>query len=492
MRKSLLLLPAVGVAGLAAAGWIFLSPPGGDSQPLWQVSSPAWSATLGGEDEITQDDLDALDSYSFNLSQPSVESVKTLAALTSLSKLTDAPTGFNGYDRPSQPVSTPRTPACKDTTLLAASPLGVRYGDDLWAKTMVVYSGECGSQTFTRSSPGVTYEYALLTEDQWVPVHSWQTPGSGGDSQDLREVPGAMSSLTCQGTSYDFEARVKVSTALEQLCDQAAEEGVGLSITGGYRTASEQEELYSKALEAYGSQATDFVSFSDGVNCLSAFCQGWAVATSPEDATWLSAQAGCLRDSGEFIKGTECKGSPVSNAERYGFASPTTDQPSVLEYVAPAGLGPDFKTEADCYPYGMPAAATVAAVFRCRLAEEGVPLPVREEVVATALAVAECSSGLNPQATVFGGQYVTSPKPGTDRTFPMGGLFGLAAADPTWQSGDLGDAVASANYAAKLWLASRSFSDFFCATGADPDLQVAGVDPAFNPSTELPSWVKDW
>ncbi len=492
MRKALLVGGLATVVLASGAAYLTTTSEPEPLLPLWQVSSPTWSATLGGEDAITQADLKKLDAYSFGLTEPSVDSVKTLAALTALSKLTDAPTGLGEYDRPSQPVVTPRTPACKDTTLLAASPVGVRYDDVLWAKTMVAYSADCVDGSFTRETPGVTYEYAAFVGDQWVPAHSWETPGSVSKISDLSTDPGALTPLNCQDRNYDFTARPKVSAAFASLCAEAAQQEQVVIPIGGFRTPAEQADLYSEAEQAYGAEAGNFVSYSDGDICRSAFCQGWAVAVDPEAFQWLAKDSGCIDDAGEFSSGSECTGTRVSNAERFGFATPNQDQPAVLSYVAPAGLGPEFRTEADCTPYGMPEAAVIAAVFRCRLAQEAIPLPEREKVVKTALAVAECSSGLNPQSTVFGGQYVDVAKPGTDRKFPMGGLFGLSAAPPAWQSGDLGDPVASATYAAKLWMASRSFADFFCATGADAALTTDGVDPLFNSGAKVQPWVKTW
>lgn len=510
MRKYLPALRAAlalaALAGLVVAFLALVSPDRSTRlpEPLWQKQVPAWTAALGGEEAVSQADLDNFSRFSFGLSPEDASQALRVTTLAAVSQLTSEPTGYVDFDPPDQGTAYARNPRCKDTTILAGSVVGERIEGSLWAKAAFVFTGQCADATYTEDAVGVEYAYAELVEGTWVPRRVWQTPGANDSVSVFDTDPGSLVSTTCPQQSDGVLARPAVASAFDALCSQAASEGVNLAPVSGYRTRQQQERRFNEAVKVYGSAqaAAQWVSYADDRVCTSRFCQGWAVGVDPggEGPAWLASSKVCLSDSGQQVPVVTEDGSrscpegsvPVSRAQEFGFATPSADLPGYLEYVLPAGLGPGGKVEANCEPYGMPAAAAIAAVFRCRLAQVGVVGPPADEVVATALSVAQCSSGLNPQATVFDGAYVSEAEASTGRTFPLGGLFGLAPAPAAWQSGDLGDPVANANYAAKLWLADRSFSRFFCATGQDEALASQGVDPAFSPEVSLPEWTRDW
>jgi hypothetical protein len=498
-------IAAIGVlVGVLVLVFLFLPRDGEQSEavtPLWQVPVPAWTAALGGEEPLTVQAVEKLNAYSFGLNASELESVKGVVTVAAVAALTDAPFPDSAFDAPAQPVKTMRTPRCRDVTLFGTSVVGIRYDEALWAKAVVLYSGQCGDIKYSKKNPGVEYVYAELVEDKWFPRRSHQIPGAGVTSAPWEQDPAALIPVTCDGqTGSELTARPIVAAAFTKLCTQAASQGVTLTPTSAFRTALQQKELFDEAVKAYGSvsAASERVSFSDGNICLSRYCQGLAVSVVNEtDATrWLSARGACLTpDAARLaaVSGVCPQGSTAaSNAQLYGFATPPGNEPGMLEYVLPAGFGPNFATESNCFPYGMTVPAQIAAVFRCRLSEDGVPPAVISEVVPQALVVAQCASGLNPQATVFGGKYAVDPNPANGRTFPMGGLFALAPSSSQWSSGDAGDGVAAANYAAKLWLANRSFNDFFCATGADPDLSSAPLLSEFGAKGPLPQWARSW
>lgn len=469
--------------------------------PLSQQGLPGWSGFLGGEDPIKKADIEALNSTNIGVDGPELKQLRDIATTQALSALTAVPYGMEGYDAPSQSTVFKAVPRCENVNLLAESVNAVEYEGTLWARVLVLYSGKCSDGTFTRSAPGVEYVYAQRTPSGWLPVRSWQTPGSGQERPGSSTDPAALVELGPCGVvdSEVYLARPRVAVSFQRLCQAARQDQVVLVVSDAYRTKAEQQELFESAVEAYGSveEAAKFVSPADENICTSRHCTGLAVKVEPDSqaVSWLAQVSSCLLADGTQVnpdsKGCPKGSRPVSNAESFGFATPPTGNPGYLEYVLPAGLGSEGKAEPDCQPYGQSTPAIVASVFRCRLAEAGVPPFQVERAVASALVVARCASGMNPQATVFNGAYATTPKPGTDRLFPLGGLFGLAPADSAWQSGSMADPVAAANYAAKLWLVDRSFSRFFCATGADPQLSTDPVLPEFG-GPELPAWAQAW
>lgn len=473
-------------------------------QPLWQVTAPAWTAALGGEEPPSGQDIENFANYTFGLPDQAQESALATTTSAAVAQLTSADIGDPDFDGPEQPVAHSRTPRCKDTTVLAGSVIGQRYEGTLWAKGAFLYAGDCSDGTYTRDNPAVEYAYAELVDGAWQPRRVWQTPGADERTSVFATDPGALVPTSCPPGATQVTARPVVAAAFDQLCAAAAEDGVQVTAVQGFRTRAQQEKLFDDAVAAYGSEqaAAERVSYADDSVCTSKFCQGLAVGIEPTPAatSWLTSARRCVSADGGSADPVTRDGDKqcpegtvaVTRAQEYGFATPTAQLPGYLEYVLPAGAGPGFATEADCFPYGMTTPAVIAAVFRCRLAQAGVSASQQEQAVRTGLAVAQCASGLNPQATVFDGAYAQTPDPQFGRVVPLGGLFALAPASPSWQSGDLGDPVAAANYAAKVWLKDHSFSQFFCATGQDELLKAQAVDPRFNPDAELPPWTADW
>lgn len=496
------LLIAAGVAAALTLAGFLLVPrilTSSPTEPFWQTSLPQWGEILGGEDAISAQRIKDLNAINSGLDGDSLQQARRAATAAALSNLTGVPYGEGSYDPPAQGTTQGAFTRCQKVSLLGESLVAKEADSSMWAKALVLYSGKCGQTTYTKASPGVEYVYLELTEQGWQPRWQWQTPGAGSSTAAADLDPGALVDLGPCGVTdgRSFQARPRVAVAFQRLCQAAKEDGVVLVVSSAFRSRVEQKDLFDQAVEHYGSaaEAAKWVAPADDAVCASRHCTGLAVGVEPDAAAtgWLSSIAYCLTSKGSKIPASSgCAGSePVTHAQSFGFATPPGDLPGYLEYVLPAGLSPSGKAPADCSPYGEQVPAIIASVFRCRLAEAGVPPAAVETAVQEALAVAKCSSELNPQATVFNGEFAAQVKPGTNRIFPLGGLFALAPSDGSWMGASLADPVSAANYAAKLWLVDRSFSRFFCATGADADLSSQAGVPSFS-GPALPSWVKQW
>jgi hypothetical protein len=213
----------------------------------------------------------------------------------------------------------------------------------------------------------------------------------------------------------------------------------------------------------------------------------------------LDDTVGCVDADGDVSAGTTCPvgGSPVPRSEQYGFAATLSSDPGYLEFTLPIGSGAGGSLgAADCDPAGVPVPDMVAAIFRCRLARDGISGAEQDTIVAQAEVISRCESGWNATAEAFGGRFASTPDPADGQLYTEQGVFMIdaATANSGWVeggSGALQNPVANINGAASLWLATRGWEQFGCATGVTggfeggPVLAVYGGPP-------LPSWARSY
>lgn len=487
----------------------------------WDFTIDAWDTALGGDLELTSDSYTTLGAYSDPTLGQEVTAVRAVAEQTLLADVTgrgqDAvasltPVGLAPYWPREAPTGVRPQAQCQQVDILAVSPaaLPVEGPDtatlglfDRYAKTLVAFTGICTEQTYDLTSPAVRYVYTGHGEDGWVPLRSWQVPSA----EALDTAPGATEpyewELTqvgapCTATSV-VRARIAVADALTQMCQAASDAGVELEVTAGYRTRAEQASVFQDAVRAYGSPeaARMHVAYADDDVCTSKHCSALAVNVEPrpQALAWLTQTVGCVAGDGTVTAGERCASdqTPVPNAARWGFSAPLQVSPGYLEFTVPlAGTRDSSLAAPNCKPTGLPVANQVAAIFRCRLAREGVVGPTQDAVVAEALTVSRCESGWNPSAAAFGGRFATTAHPTTGRTYSHRGVFMVTAelATDGWVIGGpdaVTDPAANINAAASLWLSTRSWEQFGCATGDPGGFQAGPVLPQFGGPT-LPDW----
>lgn len=518
---------ACGLVALAVVGATggLPTPEGNDTRPQipaapapWDYTTTAWDQALGGDDILTADDYRTLD----DIRDPDLDghdpAVRALARATALADLTGT-----GQDRvndlvpdgiaPYWPDPAGSTPVqCTDVDLLAVAPADLPVtGPDTatlgmftrYAKTLVAFTGRCADQVYDEAAPGLRYVYAGLGEDGWVPLRYWQVPAP----TELDALPGATEPYAWELAELDAEctagvvvrARIAVAEAFGQMCRAAHADGVPLVAVSGYRTRAEQAALYAEAVEYYGSPdaAGKHVAYADERVCTSKHCSGLAVNVQAAGLVldWLGRTVGCISPDGAVTEATTCPpgSTPVPNRARWGFAAPISTSPGYLEFTVPLASDKDSSLgTANCAPAGVPVANQVAAIFRCRLAREGIVGEQADTVVAEALVVSRCESGWNPTAAAFGGRFATTAHPVTGRTYTHRGVFMIPAdvAEAGWVTGGsaaLTDPVANINAAASLWLTTRSWDQFGCATGAPSGFQAGPVLPQHG-GPALPDW----
>lgn len=509
----------------SALAWFTFGPDGADPDgaapvtPPWEFTTSSWDV-LGGDRGVDASVYTSLNAEHPGLADEAATQAMGEAVAVLRADLTGADRSrWPGYWPPAPTTGAGAPVRCTTFNPLAASParMPVTTGSDagptgvppdgadsaVWVKTMVAYAGACGDRTYTRKDPAVAYVYGTLTADtktstvDFSPVRPWNIPTDPQPEPTtgaLEDWQLSTLSECVSATGEPMRMRTAAAAAVDQMCAQARKEGVVLVAEAAYRTPAEQAALFAEAVEFYGStkEAETWVARADADSCESKHCTGLAVNFEPDHQaiTWLTAAVACAAGSEvtALDDGQECSNdtTPVTRAQQYGLVFPYGRIPGYGEFVL--NLDDDAPL-ASCSPDGVPAAEVVASVFRCRLEREQVDPMTVEQTVARAVVVAKCASGWNPAARVFAGRYATEPNPDDGRIYSEAGLFGLRGelVETGWVPGDVLDPVASANAAASLWLASRGWEQFPCATGTDQGLPAGPVLPEYG-GPVLPEW----
>jgi len=472
----------------------------------WEVTSEAWVAAVGGDQQLTEDSYTQLEAVTDPALGPQATAqVRRVAGDLAVATLTGAgQEQFPGYWPPKPATGAKPAPRCSKVTVRAVAPIvlptaGNAAGVTRYAKALVLYTGTCGQAKYTVASPGSEYLYLAQTEQGWVPVRPWDIPSARGGA-DVGAAGGEPAPWElaqfgpCAADHQVLRARILVVSAFEQMCADAASEGVTLTLRSAYLTRAEQAARFAQAVAQYGSEAEarKWVAYADEEVCTSRHCTGLAVNLTPTSAamTWLEKVVGC-HDGHSVTPAATCPQgtTPVRRMHQYGFTAPLPTSPGYLEFAMPGEAGAGQATPADCDPAGQPVPAMVAAIFRCRLGQEGVVGPEQDQVVAEALVVSRCESGWNAAAAAFGGRYASQPNPADGRRYTHAGVFMLTAelAEAGWAPADRTDPVANINAAASLWLATRGWEQFGCATGTEGGFEAGPVLPRYG-GPDLPDW----
>jgi hypothetical protein len=259
-----------------------------------------------------------------------------------------------------------------------------------------------------------------------------------------------------------FESRIELVDLWDLMCADAAKDGVTLSLNSAFRSPRRQKALWQDAITQYGSTAAarKWVAPSDGINCSSRHCSGTAVdvnVTRYKSAeTWLHAPVGCASPGAPDLSRTSCASGErtIKRVQLYGLVLPLPHEPWHVELgvILPAG-----KVAGDCDPAAsLDVPQTIAAVWRCRLSSAGLDAATVDRTVAEALVVSKCESGWDPNAVVFGGQFVDRVHPRFGTKFTAKGLWQfIRSTAETWVPGgyaNAADPVVSSDAAARLWL----------------------------------------
>lgn len=511
MVRRRLIIAVIALALLGAGAAYFLratTTSGGPEQvtPPWDVTDPAWDSLLIGDASLTEDTYTRLADVHTGLNLEQARTAAEVAVAVAEAELTaQNQQAWPGYWPPVPTTRTPVQPRCTDVRILAASPIafpvtGTQRSPVLHVKALVPYAAECGQDIYTPAAPGIEYVY-LRSENgtEFQPIRSWNIPAAEPNATTATLEEWQLAPIGPCGLvdTTTYKARTIVAAAFAQMCAAAADDDVVLVVESAYRTPQQQRELFEEATEFYGTAelAREWVAFSDGDTCESKHCTGTAVSIEPDNAaiTWLNTVVGCgINQGGQLtlVSPTEggcAVGAEVTQAQLYGFVAPVARIPGYLEFVL--ATGDDTATPPDCTPAGVSVDKMIASIFRCRLARANIGPAVAETVVAEALVVARCASEWNSAAQVFAGRYATTPNPEDGRYYTEAGVFGLRSelAESGWLTGDVHDPVANINAAASLWLATRGWEQFACATGTDPGLDAGPVLERYGGPT-LPAW----
>lgn len=490
-----MLLVALGVAALVGA-WAWH---GSASRPLgavppYEYMAPEWNEVLTSPAGLDEAAVGRLAAFSGVPSAEDSAELRSLAQEVLEADLTGTGrAAFDGY-WPPVPEGGTSPPLCSHVDVAATSPALLPHppGGD-YAKVVVVWDGECGREGDPHDHSGgaeflrTAFVYAAFEGDSWVPVREWEVPRPVEEDIRVSAPPLAAELapvLDCAGSETGEVARIVVVEAWRQLCEHAAAEGVTLSVHTGLRTAEEQEDLFEGAGEAHSQR----IAFSDGRTCDSKHCDGTALDLSgAEGVLWLQDVVGCLQ-SGEAVLGpSSCPtGEPVRRLHRYGFVSPDPSNLAHVEFALPVG----GRQVANCAPSrAVPVPDMVAQIFRCRLAREQVDPEQTASAVAEALVVSRCESLWNARALALDGRFRNAPHPVTGQVVSEAGVFMLPDSLGKWapSGADRLDPVQNINAAASLWLASRDWSQWPCATGRRSSYASGPVLPQYG-GPELPSW----
>lgn len=139
----------------------------------------------------------------------------------------------------------------------------------------------------------------------------------------------------------------------------------------------------------------------------------------------------------------------------------------------------------------------IGQVFRCRLGEAGIVGADADHVVAEAVTVAMCESGLDPAAVVFDGRYLHSPHPSTGSVMSAAGVFQfIRSTANSWVVGGYDqvlDPVANVDAAARLYLHNRvrgyaGWADWACYAANDGFAAQSVLPGGPGGPAELPEW----
>lgn len=495
LRRRPRLLCTAAVLTAAGAWWLLSN---ADEEPApapaapYEYSAPQWEKLLAGDGEFTADRYTQLAAYHPGLSATEAgEAVNTAAPVLVADLTRQGRSAWPSYWPPSPTTTTPAVVRCSDTKVLGGSAADLPVSGpgaspgERWVKAVIAFSGTCGEVEYTAQAPGIEHVYLTKTGNAWTPVREWLIPrvdaATWAPPEDWQ-----LAALGSCATSDDGARvlRTLAARAADQMCADAREAGVVLVVADTYRTRQEQQTLFNKAVGFYGDEETarQWVAFADDTVCLSRHCAAVALNVEPDNSalTWLQEVVGCHSQGRTVVSSTCSNGqSPVRRAQTYGFVAPVDRIPGYLEFVLPVDDGAALS---DCNPSGVGADVIVSSVFRCRLERAGVAPDQVERVVTEALVVSRCASQWNPSAQVFAGQYAHQPHPENGRLYTEAGLFALRGelTDTGWiPAPGVGDPVASAHAAANLWLATRGWEQFPCATGTDPGLPGGPVLPQY-------------
>lgn len=451
-------------------------PEGSSALPPSQYQSGWWTGQLGGDQPVGAAQIGVLNDLAHSDLSPG--NAKLLAELGRVAGLAE----FQGSGRESFAgyFSTSAPALCTGVSVTSSSPVvlpvntpgGINTTN--WAKILVTYTGRCQGSALRANDVQAAYFYAVLNGG-WELVHEYQVPGSSNvDPVGVDASPASwqMQHFSNCGSpgNREFQDLIVVVAAFEVMCRDAQAQGVHLVVASAYRTRAEQAALFSRAVSVYGSEAKarQYVAFADGAVCTSRHCAGAALDLSSDHGglAWAHAVVGCLAGHTISLGTKSCPrgATPIQRLERYGFAAPAVQIPEYLEFVLATSSAPQ-----NCSPPPATSVATkVASIWRCRLQLAGVSPAETRRVVAAAEVVSLCESGWNPAARAYGGTWSTTPNPVDGKTYTNQGVFMISAhqaarfAPP---GASMLEPVANINAAANLWLATRSFAAFGCATG---------------------------
>jgi hypothetical protein len=466
--------------------------------PPEQYFAPLWQRILGSDKALNSAMLAELGNLAnSDLTAPDARAVSVLADRLAIAQLSGAGRASFGtyFAGAAPPLCTAvhieaTSPAQLPVTRAAPGSVVTRY-----SKVAIVYRASCPSPANTDR---VLYLYFAHTT-AWAPVHDFSVPGFLAIStQNPSPTPPdwALHSFSTCGASSNATYRdlIVVVDAFEIMCADAQRAGVSLVLSSALRTPSEQAALFAQAVATYGSvsAATRWVAYATATTCSSRHCAGTALDIADTDTPaldWLHQIVGCISGVTVVLNQSSCPSGSLSlsRMQRYGFVNPDPQIPSYLDFVLPT-YG---SIQNSCSPpSSLSVPQIIASVFRCRLEAAGIDPTTTATEVASALVVSRCESSWNPAALAFGGRWLTTPDPATNRTYDNAGVFMLSSTQArTYVPG--GPAArtstsASANGAASLWLTTRSWAAFGCATGhgafdAGPVLPQYGGPP-------LPAW----
>jgi hypothetical protein len=275
----------------------------------WEVTSEAWVAAVGGDQQLTEDSYTQLEAVTDPALGPQATAqVRRVAGDLAVATLTGAgQEQFPGYWPPKPATGAKPAPRCSKVTVRAVAPIvlptaGNAAGVTRYAKALVLYTGTCGQAKYTVASPGSEYLYLAQTEQGWVPVRPWDIPSARGGA-DVGAAGGEPAPWElaqfgpCAADHQVLRARILVVSAFEQMCADAASEGVTLTLRSAYLTRAEQAARFAQAVAQYGSEAEarKWVAYADEEVCTSRHCTGLAVNLTPTSAamTWLEKVVGC-------------------------------------------------------------------------------------------------------------------------------------------------------------------------------------------------------
>lgn len=473
--------------------------------PATQFFSPWWTQALGSDQGIGPAQIALLnDARRSNLAPADVAALTALLGAIAKAQL-------DGTNRSAHPEYFPpnaAAPECANAHILAVAPVQLpvnqitALGQSVtYAKAAVVYTASCPALPLR--TPQVIYLYARHAAT-WSPIPAWKIPGAYAPDAGASPTPPSwrLKHFSSCGSPSNSEYRdlIVVVDAFELLCQDALRHGVSLRIASAFRTPKEQAELFAEAVSQYGSisAASHWVAPATATSCASRHCAGAAIDLVDSDQhaiDFVSAVVGCVSHAAVTLGPTSCPStsSPITRLERYGFIQPAPQIPSYLAFAL-SDVGTPNSLSQCSPPQSLSVPQIIASVFRCRLSAAQVTPVLVATTVQEALVVSRCESDWNPGAQAFAGQWRNTPNPLYNRTFTNAGVFMLDRAEAkTYMApgGSVSNAVDSANAAASMWLTTRSWQMYGCATGRGIFDTGGPVLPQYQ-GPPLPLWTQSF